>query len=293
MPAGTYQVTVSVGDQPPYDSATRPGRGRDSGQRFVSTAATEYRQATVTVPVSDGRLTVDAIGGRNTKLDYVQISRVTSGTPPSGLKATPGDSQVALTWTGNATSYQVFRNGGLLATTTTPAYLDTAVTNGTSYSYSVTSDGGSSAAVTATPPGSLSRSISRTPPPRHRPATSGTPARRTRTRAGTAGSTSARQHRSSLVGNGRNRNPAAGQPDVRLATFMHAQLPAGLGRRAHAGRLGGRGAHRHVHGDGGGRRRRDSSRQRALAEHRGSERDSRVRAGRGASSSRPRPARCG
>ncbi|MCZ7438268.1 Ig-like domain-containing protein [Micromonospora sp. WMMC241] len=31
----------------------------------------------------------------------------------------------------------------------------------------------------------------------------------------------------SLVGNGRNRNPAAGQSDLRLATFMHAQLPAG------------------------------------------------------------------
>src|SRR4030095_2973899 len=31
----------------------------------------------------------------------------------------------------------------------------------------------------------------------------------------------------SLVGNGRNRIRASGQPDVRLATFMHAQLPAG------------------------------------------------------------------
>ncbi|MFI5838070.1 Ig-like domain-containing protein [Micromonospora sp. NPDC051300] len=31
----------------------------------------------------------------------------------------------------------------------------------------------------------------------------------------------------SLVGNGRNRNPATGQSDPRLATFMHAQLPAG------------------------------------------------------------------
>ncbi|GAA0484979.1 hypothetical protein Ade02nite_08330 [Paractinoplanes deccanensis] len=30
-----------------------------------------------------------------------------------------------------------------------------------------------------------------------------------------------------LTGNGRNRNPAAGQADPRLATFMHAQLPAG------------------------------------------------------------------
>jgi len=31
----------------------------------------------------------------------------------------------------------------------------------------------------------------------------------------------------SLAGNGRNRNPAAGQADVRLATLIHAQLPAG------------------------------------------------------------------
>jgi hypothetical protein len=31
----------------------------------------------------------------------------------------------------------------------------------------------------------------------------------------------------SLAGNGRNRNPAAGQSDVRLATLVHAQLPSG------------------------------------------------------------------
>jgi hypothetical protein len=30
-----------------------------------------------------------------------------------------------------------------------------------------------------------------------------------------------------LVGNGRNRNPAANEPDQRLATFIHMQLPAG------------------------------------------------------------------
>ena len=65
-----------MGDQPPYDSShTVRVEGVTAIAGFVSTAAAEFRQATVTVPVTDGRLTVDAIGGTNTKLNYVAISR--------------------------------------------------------------------------------------------------------------------------------------------------------------------------------------------------------------------------
>src|SRR4051812_11326759 len=116
VPAGSYQVTVSAGDQPAYDSShTARVEGVTAIAGFVSTAAAEFKQATVTVPVTDGRLTVDAVGGTNPKLNYVEISRVT-GDPPAGLTATPGDAQVALTWTGTSASYQVYRNGTLLAT---------------------------------------------------------------------------------------------------------------------------------------------------------------------------------
>ena len=124
---------------------------------FVSTAAAEFRQATVTVPVTDGRLTVDAIGGTNTKLNYLEISRVTADPPPFALKVNFSDAATA-----PPTGY--VRDSG------------DAYTAARGYGWVPAS---------ATAP------------------------------------------RSSLAGNGRNRNPAAGQSDLRLATLMHAQLPAG------------------------------------------------------------------
>ncbi|HET6530253.1 MAG TPA: hypothetical protein VFH03_06495 [Actinoplanes sp.] len=101
VPAGSYQVTVSAGDQPAYDSShTVRVEGTTAISGFVSTAAAEYRQATVTVPVTDGRLTVDAIGGTNTKLNYLEIGRVTA-TAPAGLTATPGTARSR--WPGSRT----------------------------------------------------------------------------------------------------------------------------------------------------------------------------------------------
>ena len=83
---GSYQVTVSVGDQPAYDSShTVRVEGVAAIAGFVSTAAAEYRTATVTVPVSDGRLTVDATGGTNTKLNYLEIARTGVPETPTGL----------------------------------------------------------------------------------------------------------------------------------------------------------------------------------------------------------------
>ncbi|WP_199512942.1 Ig-like domain-containing protein [Nucisporomicrobium flavum] len=150
LPAGTYQVTVAVGDQPAYDSShTVRVEGVTAIAGFVSTAAAEYRTATVTVPVSDGRLTVDAVGGTNTKLGYLEIS-------PAALKVNFSDAATA------PPSGYVRDSGEAYAGTRGYGWVQ--------------------------------------------PGTS-TPL--------------------SLAGNGRNRNPAAAQPDVRLATFVHMQLPSG------------------------------------------------------------------
>ncbi len=77
---------------------------------------------------------------------------------PTGLAATPGDGQVGLTWSAvtGATSYRVYRNGGLVGSPTATAYTDTGLANGTSYGYTVVavsaaSVSPASAAVTATP----------------------------------------------------------------------------------------------------------------------------------------------
>lgn len=86
LPKGVYKVTVSVGDQPNssgvYDSQhTIRVEGVKAIDRFQSNAAQKYKQTTVEVSVSDGRLTIDAIGGINTKINYVDIASVSLSSP--------------------------------------------------------------------------------------------------------------------------------------------------------------------------------------------------------------------
>ena len=241
LPNGSYQVSVSVGDQPAYDSShTVRVEGVTAISGFVSTATTEYRSATVTVPVSDGRLTVDATGGTNTKLNYLEIARLGAPAAPSGLTATPGDAQVALAWTGSTAAdlagYRVYRGGALISGSTPVArasWLDTTARNGTAYAYTVTAvdstgaESPPSATATATPTAyalKVNFSDAATAPPAGYVRDSGDAFSTSRgygwVRMGTTTPLS-------LAGNGRNRNPAAGQADVRLATLIHAQLPAG------------------------------------------------------------------
>ncbi|MGB5952355.1 MAG: putative Ig domain-containing protein [Ornithinimicrobium sp.] len=77
LPNGLYEVTLAVGDQPSgdeYDSLhainAEAGVVIDS---FQSTGAQEYLEATAFAGVDDGKLTINAIGGANSKLSYVQI----------------------------------------------------------------------------------------------------------------------------------------------------------------------------------------------------------------------------
>jgi len=77
---------------------------------------------------------------------------------PTGVVATPGNAQVSLSWTAsaNATGYKVYRAGVLVSTQAGTSFLDTGLTNGTAYSYTVVATNGSassaaSTAVSATP----------------------------------------------------------------------------------------------------------------------------------------------
>ena len=66
-----------------YDSQhTVNVEGVTALNRFQATAAREYETATVTARVTDGRLTIDAIGGTNTKLNYVEIDSTTAPVEP-------------------------------------------------------------------------------------------------------------------------------------------------------------------------------------------------------------------
>jgi hypothetical protein len=178
---GSYQVTVAVGD---------PLAGTDPENHVIhvegvtaiagfvpsgaSGSATRHATATVTVSVSDGRLTVDALGGTNTKLDYVDITPAAVDTTPpaapAGVAATPGDTQVKLGWTANTepdlAGYNVYRSTSLpvplssplngSALLSTPAFLDSGLANGTTYWYVVeavdtSGNKAQAAAVSATP----------------------------------------------------------------------------------------------------------------------------------------------
>src|SRR6185369_5251048 len=102
---------------------------------------------------------------RNTNL---LLLAVTSTNTPNGLTATPGNNQVTLSWTAviGATNYYMKRainSGGpytIIASSMAASYLDTAVTNGTTYYYVVSALNGSgespnSIEASATPSSSL------------------------------------------------------------------------------------------------------------------------------------------
>jgi hypothetical protein len=77
---GKYSVTVSVGDGAYTDSRHYINvEGTAAIVNFAPTSTTRFRSATVTVTVTDGKLTVDAIGGTNTKINYISIQPALAG----------------------------------------------------------------------------------------------------------------------------------------------------------------------------------------------------------------------
>jgi N-acetylneuraminic acid mutarotase len=93
LPTGTYDVTVSVGDAAAsFDSTHRINlEGAPAVGPFVPTSTSRFASATTTVAVSDGRLTVDARGGTNTKIDYIEIAQsATDPSSPGAGNAGPG-----------------------------------------------------------------------------------------------------------------------------------------------------------------------------------------------------------
>ncbi|MBJ7357901.1 malectin domain-containing carbohydrate-binding protein [Nocardioides sp.] len=289
LPNGRYTVEASVGDQPGgaktgcaapcYDSQhTVRAEGVPMVSSFQPTAAVEYRTGTTTVDVTDGRLTVDAIGGTNTKLNWVTITSAgplapdtTAPGAPTSLTALAGDTVATLSWAApgdpDVAGYHVYRGTGATVEAVTanrvsaslvgsPSFTDQGLTNGTQYRYVVTAvdnSGNESAASvsTATTPlagagGAVDVKVNfadaaTVPPSGYLTDFGQAFGTRTGTNQGTGLSYGwVRMGTSepvSLEGNGRNRNTQAtdptSQPDLRLATFIHAQLPASVTTGVH------------------------------------------------------------
>jgi len=127
-----------------YRSTTQGGEGTTAYKTGVT--STSYTDTGLT----DGSTYYYKVAAVNTAGTSGQSSEI-SGKPfvqaPTGLKATPGSTQVSLSWTasGGATSYAVYRSttsggegttaiaSGIIAT----SYTNTGLTNGTKYFYKV------------------------------------------------------------------------------------------------------------------------------------------------------------
>jgi chitodextrinase len=86
---------------------------------------------------------VDTHGNRSVSSSPVSATPTDLGAPaaPTGLVATRGDQQVALTWTanpeGDLATYRVLRDGVEVATVTGTSYTDPGLTNDTTYGYTL------------------------------------------------------------------------------------------------------------------------------------------------------------
>lgn len=75
---GFYRVTISAGDYGYYDSNNQINiEGVPAIADFSQSSANKFRIATATVQVTDGKLTIDATGGVNSKLNYLTFTPAT------------------------------------------------------------------------------------------------------------------------------------------------------------------------------------------------------------------------
>ncbi len=76
VPNGLYTVTVSAGDNNYYNSVHQINvEGLPTISDFAPSEQNKFRVATATVQVNDGKLTLHATGGSNTKMNYVTIAQ--------------------------------------------------------------------------------------------------------------------------------------------------------------------------------------------------------------------------
>lgn len=75
VPNGTYRVQIGVGDESYFDSDHQLNiEGLPVVADFVPSTSVKHKIATGVVQVSDGKLTVDAGGGINSKINFIVIS---------------------------------------------------------------------------------------------------------------------------------------------------------------------------------------------------------------------------
>lgn len=144
VPPGTYAVQVGVGDASAVYNSVHAitAEGVTAVAPFVPTAGNRFAGASVTVPVSDGRLTLRATGGTNTKITFVVVTTVDPGRP--GISTvTPDDGSNNVIRDTSIAAELVLPNGALNPATVTPAAVSlTKVSTGTVVPASVNTSAG-------------------------------------------------------------------------------------------------------------------------------------------------------
>ena len=118
VPNGQYNVTVGVGDPDVDSPGTTPSHtinveGTSLVSNYVPTgvagASTRFTSGFATVLVSDGKLTVDAAGGFNTKINSIRIVSTTGGSQiPRVVSSTPTNGSINVSTGVNISANNLF-----------------------------------------------------------------------------------------------------------------------------------------------------------------------------------------
>lgn len=85
---GRYSITASVGDTAGSSNHLLRAEGLTLVPNFTASGPQTFKLATRTVEVTDGRLTLDAIGGTDTRINFVEINPISPGLHPSVISST-------------------------------------------------------------------------------------------------------------------------------------------------------------------------------------------------------------
>lgn len=92
---GKYNVALSIGDPAYFDSQHSINvEGVNAVSLFQPSSSQPFKQANVQVDVTDGKLTIDAIGGTNTKINYVDISAADISSGGGNIQVKTPDSEI-------------------------------------------------------------------------------------------------------------------------------------------------------------------------------------------------------
>jgi agmatine/peptidylarginine deiminase len=174
LAATATHASVTLTWQTPVSGSPTAYKVYKNNTALTTLAALTYTDTAVT----DGTTysyKVSAMYGSDESDPTATVNATPNMNAPTNLVATGGNNVVALTWTAAAgreadefltlgskdraiSSYRIYRNGTALTTVSSTSYNDTAVTNGTSYSYYVTTiytnpagESGASNTASATP----------------------------------------------------------------------------------------------------------------------------------------------